>query len=90
MIIKCLICRKNAAGKILIIKIKKSKAGLSSGRCEHNQLLLVTLTWALGIWGSIILMLPASLISSDPVFKVFGILNFLLFSGVLFVVLKFR
>ncbi len=50
----------------------------------------ISLTWALGIWFSILLMLPASLISSDPVFRVFGILNFILFSGVLFVVLKFR
>jgi len=50
----------------------------------------ISLVWALGIWGSIVLMLPASLISPDPVFKVFGVLNFLLFSGVLFVVLKFR
>jgi len=50
----------------------------------------ISMVWALGIWGSIVLMLPASLISPDPVFKVFGILNFLLFSGVLFAVLKFR
>lgn len=50
----------------------------------------ISLVWALGIWGSIVLMLPASLISPDPVFKVFGILNFLLFSGVVIVVLKFR
>lgn len=50
----------------------------------------ISLVWALGIWGSIVLMLPASLISTDPVLKVFGILNFILFSGVLFVVLKFR
>ena len=50
----------------------------------------ISLTWALGIWFSILLMLPASLISSDPVFRVFGILNFILFSGVLFVVLKYR
>ncbi len=50
----------------------------------------ISLTWALGIWGSILLMLPASLISPDPVFNVFGILNFVLFSGVVFSVLKFR
>jgi uncharacterized protein with PQ loop repeat len=50
----------------------------------------ISLVWALGIWGSIVLMLPASLISPDPVLKVFGILNFFLFSGVLFVVLKYR
>ena len=50
----------------------------------------ISLVWALGIWGSIVLMLPASLISTDPVLKVFGILNFFLFSGVLFVVLKYR
>lgn len=50
----------------------------------------ISLVWALGIWGSIVLMLPSSLISPDPVFRIFGVLNFLLFSGVLFAVLKFR
>jgi uncharacterized protein with PQ loop repeat len=50
----------------------------------------ISLVWALGIWFSILLMLPASLISPDPVFKVFGILNFILFSGVVIAVLKFR
>ncbi|HNX25365.1 MAG TPA: hypothetical protein PKG60_15065 [Spirochaetota bacterium] len=50
----------------------------------------ISLVWALGIWGSILLMLPASLISPDPVFNVFGILNFILFTGVVISVLKFR
>lgn len=50
----------------------------------------LSLVWTLGIWFSIIFMLPATLISSDPVFRIFGITNFILFSGVVFSVLKFR
>ncbi len=50
----------------------------------------ISLVWALGIWGSVILMLPASVISSDPVLKIFGITNLVLFSGVVVSVLKYR
>lgn len=50
----------------------------------------ISLTWTLGIWGSILLMTPAALISADPVFRIFGIMNIFLFSTVAFSVLKFR
>ena len=50
----------------------------------------LSLVWTLGIWFSIILMLPATLISSDPVFRIFGVTNFILFSAVVFSVMKFR
>lgn len=63
----------------LIIKIWRRKSSTD-----------LSLVWTLGIWGSIIVMLPSSLISSDPVFRIFGITNFVLFSGVVFSVLKFR
>jgi hypothetical protein len=46
--------------------------------------------WAFGIWGCILLMLPSSLASSDPVLKVFGISNITLFSVVVVVVMRFR
>ena len=63
----------------LIIKIWKRKSSSD-----------LSLVWSLGVWFSILIMLPASLISSDSVFRIFGITNFILFSGVAFSVLKFR
>ncbi|NLV68661.1 MAG: hypothetical protein GXY14_13410 [Spirochaetes bacterium] len=50
----------------------------------------ISLTWTLGIWGSIVVMTPAALISADPVFRIFGVMNLILFSIVAFSVLKFR
>ncbi len=49
-----------------------------------------SLTWALGVWFSILFMIPAALISHDIVFKVFGIINFTLFTAVVVYVLKHR
>jgi len=63
----------------LIIKIWKRKSSSD-----------ISLVWTLGIWGSIVIMLPASIVSSDPVFRIFGVTNFILFSGVVISVLKFR
>jgi hypothetical protein len=42
------------------------------------------------VWGSIVLMTPAALISADPVFRIFGVMNLILFTAVAFSVLKFR
>jgi len=50
----------------------------------------ISLTWTLGIWVSILLMTPAALVSTDPVFRIFGIMNIFLFSAVVFSVLRFR
>ncbi|MGK5090961.1 hypothetical protein WDW89_02965 [Deltaproteobacteria bacterium TL4] len=63
----------------LIIKIKK--------RGSSKDL---SLTWAVGVWSCILLMMPSVVLSSDIVFKVFGVLNFILFTGVAFYVLKYR
>ncbi|HJP18058.1 MAG TPA: hypothetical protein QF468_05345 [Nitrospinota bacterium] len=49
-----------------------------------------SLTWTLGVWFCLILMIPAVLISHDIVFKVFGIINFTLFTAVVVYVLKYR
>ena len=49
----------------------------------------ISFLWLFGVWGSIVLMLPSSLLSSDVVLKGFGISNFLLFSVVVAVVLKY-
>lgn len=50
----------------------------------------ISLWWAWGIWGCLALMLPASLASADRVFRVFGIMNVLLFTAVVVQVLRYR
>ena len=50
----------------------------------------LSVTWALGVWSCIILMTPQALVSSDMAFKGFGIVNLFSFSGVVFLVLKYR
>jgi hypothetical protein len=49
-----------------------------------------SLSWALGVWVCIGLMTPQALRSSDPAFRAFGVFNFLFFSVVTFLVLKYR
>ena len=63
----------------LIIKVAKRK---SAGD--------ISLTWVLGVWACIILMFPCSLMSQDITWKVFNMVNFVLFTGVVVVVLKYR
>lgn len=50
----------------------------------------LSLSWAFGVWGCLVLMLPSGLASPDPVYRVFTVLNVLLFSGVVVQVLRFR
>ena len=50
----------------------------------------ISLAWAFGVFACLVLMLPSSLASTDPVFKVFGIVNVVLFSGVVIQVLRYR
>lgn len=50
----------------------------------------VSLSWAFGVWSCLALMLPSGLISKDIVWKVFTIVNFVLFSGVVVTVLLYR
>lgn len=49
-----------------------------------------SLTWTLGVWFCLLLMIPAVLISNDIVFKVFGTINLILFTAVVIYVLKYR
>lgn len=50
----------------------------------------VSPSWALGVWVCLLLMLPAGLRSSDPVFRLFTVANVILFTGVVAQVLRFR
>ena len=50
----------------------------------------ISLTWALGVLLCILLMLPAALRSADPIFKLSSIVNTLLFSAVVFQVIRYR
>jgi hypothetical protein len=50
----------------------------------------LSLVWAIGVWGCILLMSPAAFYSTDIVFKIFGLANLALFSIVVFFVLKYR
>ena len=49
-----------------------------------------SLGWALGVWGCIVLMFPSVLISTDTIFRIFGTANLILFSVVVFYILKYR
>ncbi len=50
----------------------------------------ISMTWALGVFGCFLLMLPSALTSPDLVYKTFSIINIVLFSGIVFVTLKYR
>ncbi|MFH1594110.1 MAG: hypothetical protein ABID09_05395 [Candidatus Omnitrophota bacterium] len=63
----------------LIVKVIKRR---SSGD--------ISIHWAIGVWVCFILMAPAALSSSDPVWRVFNIANLILFSAVVFVVVAYR
>ena len=63
----------------LILKIIKRKSSKD-----------ISLSWALGIWTCLLLMLPAGLASVELIWKVFCITNFILFSSVMITVLIYR
>jgi uncharacterized protein with PQ loop repeat len=50
----------------------------------------ISLVWALGVWICILLMAPSGFQSKDIVWKTFNITNLVLFSAVVFFVLKFH
>jgi uncharacterized protein with PQ loop repeat len=50
----------------------------------------ISLSWVLGVFICLLLMLPSALVSPDPIFKVFGLLNVALFSGVVVQVVRYR
>lgn len=50
----------------------------------------ISLSWALGIFACILLMLPSALRSPDAIFRIFGIANAALFAGVVIQVVRYR
>lgn len=50
----------------------------------------ISLTWAIGVFACILLMLPSALVSPDPVFKTFGIVNAILFGAAVVQILRYR
>ena len=50
----------------------------------------ISLAWAVGVWACILLMLPAALVSSDVVFRIFSILNAVFFTAVVIQVFRYR
>ncbi|HOD11995.1 MAG TPA: hypothetical protein PLO93_00575 [Candidatus Omnitrophota bacterium] len=50
----------------------------------------ISLWWALGVWTCLIVMAPSGMISKDIVWKVFCIINLILFSGVVVTTLVYR
>lgn len=63
----------------LILKIRKNRSSKD-----------LSLIWAWGVWICIILMLPQALLTEDLVLKIFGILNFVIFSFVVVYVCYYR
>jgi len=63
----------------LIIKMERRKSSKD-----------ISLSWALGVFVCILLVLPAALISPDPVFKAFSIVNTVLFGAVVVQTLRYR
>ena len=63
----------------LIIKIIKRKSS--------ND---ISLSWALGVWGCLLLMAPSGLRSVDIVWRTFSIVNLALFTVVVVVVLRYH
>lgn len=50
----------------------------------------LSMTWVLGVFICLVLMVPAGLSSSDIVFKVFSVLNVLCFGGVTYLAVYYR
>jgi uncharacterized protein with PQ loop repeat len=50
----------------------------------------ISLYWTVGVLVCLILMFPAALVSSDNVFKVFSIVNIILFTLVVIEVVRYR
>lgn len=58
--------------------------------CRNKSSRDISLIWVVGVWICIVGMLPQQIISPDLSFKLFGIVNFFLFSAVVVVVYWYR
>jgi uncharacterized protein with PQ loop repeat len=50
----------------------------------------LSLFWLWGVWGCMLLMMPWAFVTKDIVLKTFSSANFVLFSGVVLVVIRYR
>ena len=50
----------------------------------------ISIVWTIGIFSCMLLMLPSAILSEDLIFKLFAIVNAILFSGVVYYVVKYR
>ncbi|MBU1112805.1 MAG: hypothetical protein KKH93_02875 [Candidatus Omnitrophica bacterium] len=50
----------------------------------------ISLYWALGVWTCFLFMAPSAFASKDPVWRVFNIVNLVLFTLVVIFVLAYR
>lgn len=50
----------------------------------------ISLTWVVGVWVCILLMMPRALTSEDLAFRFFGVMNILFFTLVFFFTVKYR
>ena len=50
----------------------------------------ISLIWTCGVWVCVLLVLPQAWVSPDLSFKIFGVVNFILFSFVAFYVWRYR
>lgn len=50
----------------------------------------ISIFWAIGVWVCLVLMAPSAFVSADIVWKVFSIVNLILFSAVVITVLAYR
>jgi len=63
----------------LILKIRQNKSSKD-----------ISLVWTVGVWVCTLFMFPQALLSVDLSYKLFGVVNFILFSGVVFFVFRYR
>lgn len=63
----------------LIVKIMKRKSSKD-----------ISLAWVLGVWTCFVIMAPDALTSDDLVWRVFNMVNLVLFTGVMIAVISFR
>ncbi len=50
----------------------------------------ISIAWVVGVWVCVVLMAPSGFQSKDMVWRVFNVMNFILFTAVFVVVLKYR
>ncbi len=50
----------------------------------------ISISWVVGVWVCVVLMFPSGFMSKDIIWRVFNVMNLILFTGVFVTVLKYR